>query len=235
MHAHNELVVLNRLLQFSLTNVAEGELYDAAFSVQVWTLLQVLAAKLVETWKMLHERFLTALPEDPALGRLSLDQKQSLAWLIDYFGGEPLKNNALRTIRDKTAFHYDKLNLDQAIDNLAGNENAVYLAQHPANTLYYLGSALVFRSVFATIAKNSHGETGGDYGEQSHVGFDIAQKAITDANLHIHSVLYGLIENLMNTVIGVPLVTLEQIRTQINGAPKAEMVGLPPFIDIGGP
>jgi hypothetical protein len=65
MHAHNELTVLNRLLMFSMNKTADGELHDSAQSVQMWCLLQVLAAKLVETWKMLNERFLKANPEDP--------------------------------------------------------------------------------------------------------------------------------------------------------------------------
>src|SRR5262249_31612095 len=46
---------------------------------------------------------------------------------------------ALKIIRDKTAFHYDRLNLTEAADNLAAGENSLYLAQHPANSLYYMG------------------------------------------------------------------------------------------------
>jgi hypothetical protein len=64
---------------------------------------------------------------------------------------------ALKIIRDKTAFHYDRLNLTEAADNLAAGENSLYLAQHPANSLYYMGSALVFRAIFAMIADKAHG------------------------------------------------------------------------------
>ena len=70
MHAHNELTALNRILMFSMIKTADGELHDSAQSVQMWCLLQVLAAKLVETWKMLIDRFLKAVPPDPALARL---------------------------------------------------------------------------------------------------------------------------------------------------------------------
>jgi len=69
----------------------------------------------------------------------------SLDWLTDYFGKTPsFKDSALKIIRDKTAFHYDRLSLAGAADNLAAGENSIYLAQHPANSLYYMGSALVF-------------------------------------------------------------------------------------------
>ena len=52
MHAHNELVVLNRILMFSMNMTSEGEFHDSAQSVQMWCLLQLLAGKIVETWKL---------------------------------------------------------------------------------------------------------------------------------------------------------------------------------------
>jgi hypothetical protein len=126
MHAHNELVVLNRLLMFSLNDVGEGQLHDQAQGVQMWCVLQVLTGKLFETWNMLSERFLKSNPEDPAIGHLSDEHKSSLAWLKEYFGDGCPKETPLRTIRDKTAFHYDKLNLDEAIDDVIDEERRVY-------------------------------------------------------------------------------------------------------------
>ena len=35
-------------------------------------------------------------------------------------------------------------NLEAAVDNLATGESAVYLAQHPANELYYISDQLSF-------------------------------------------------------------------------------------------
>ena len=40
---------------------------------------------------------------------------------------------------------------------MAAGENSLYLAQHPANSLYYMGSALVFRAIFAMIADKADG------------------------------------------------------------------------------
>src|SRR5689334_7187790 len=110
MHAHNELSFLNRLLLFSLNGVGEGDLHDAAHGVQMWCIMQLLTGKLFETWNMVRERFLTARPEDPALAALPQQARESLDWLKNYFGDEKLTDSALRTIRDKAAFHYDKLN-----------------------------------------------------------------------------------------------------------------------------
>jgi hypothetical protein len=107
----------------------------------MWTVMQLLIGKVFETWEMLVERALGANPEDAAVAGLRQEHKQSLAWLKDYFGDKPRKETALRTIRDKTAFHYDKLNLDDAVRALTDRENLIYVAQHPANTCYYFGSA----------------------------------------------------------------------------------------------
>jgi hypothetical protein len=233
MHAHNELTVLNRLLMFSMNKTADGELHDSTQSVQMWCLLQVLAGKLVETWNMLNERFLKAKPEDPALARIGASHKGSLDWLKDYFGVDQPKDNALRMIRDKTAFHYDKLNLEQALSNFAEHENTVYLAQHPANSVYYAGSVLVFRTAFAMIADSTQDRTGSTFGERTVEGVRITIEDVSRANWHMHMLLYGLIGTLLEEMLACPLETLEQVRINVQGAPNPAMVGLPTFIDIG--
>ncbi len=156
MHAHNELTFLNRLLMFTMNDTGDGELHNSAQAVQMWCVLQLLAAKLFETWVMLNQRFFQSSPSD-VVPRLELAHQASLQWLTDYFGNrQPFKDSPLKIIRDKTAFHYDRLNLTEAADNLAARENSVYLAQHPVNSLYYVGSALIFRSAFAMIADRAH-------------------------------------------------------------------------------
>lgn len=235
MHAHNELTILNRILMFSMNSTGEGELHDSTQSVQMWCLLQVLVGKLFETWNMLNERFLTAQPEDPALVGLSDQHKASLAWLREYFGDNARKENALRTIRDKAAFHYDKLNLQQAVTNLAERENAIYLAQHPANSLYYVGSALVFRTVFAMIADQTRDTAGLAHAERTKEGVRVALEDAAAVNWHMHLLLYGLIHFLLESALAKPLETLDQVRIDVRGAPDPDKVGLPTFIDIGQP
>ena len=130
-----------------------GELPEQAQSVQMWCLLQILAGKLFETWVMLAERILRFTHARRHHWRLLCpDHAASLDWLRDYFGESNFKNNAVKIIRDKTAFHYDGLDLGQAINNLGARENIMHLAEHPANTLYYLGSAVRSRAVFTFIA-----------------------------------------------------------------------------------
>ena len=233
MHAHNELTILNRLLMFAMNDTGDGELHDSAQSVQMWCLLQILAAKLVETWMMVNERFLQSNPPD-VVGRLEPAHQASLDWLTDYFGkGQPFKDSALKIIRDKTAFHYDRLNLTEAADNLASGENSIYLAQHPANSLYYMGSALVFRAAFAMIADRADGVANGNHEERVHKGTKIALDDASKANWHMHALLYGLIKLLMDDVLGQPAEDQQQVRINVLDAPPPEKVGIPAFIDMG--
>jgi hypothetical protein len=218
MHAHNELVVLNRLFIFSCNPVGEGEplgeLMDSAESVQMWCLPQVLTGKLYETWMMLIKRFLSAQPEDPALAALVPQHRASFDWLKEYFGDSEaaLKQAPLRIIRDKTALHYDKLNLVETVQNLGPRENAIYLAQHPANALYYLGSATVFRASFALIADRSEDTSTLTHGERVTRGSSIAIEDAKHANYHMHLLLNGLIESLLEQTIGKPLEAVSPVR-----------------------
>jgi len=233
MHAHNELTILNRLLMFTMNDTGDGELHNSARSVQMWFMLQLLAAKLFETWVMLTERFLQSNPPD-VVGRLEPAHKASLDWLTDYFGdGQSFKDSALKIIRDKTAFHYDRINITEAAANLAAGENSIYLAQHPANSLYYMGSALVFRAAFAIIADKAEGTANGSHEERVHKGTKIALDDASKANWHMHAVLYGLIKLLMDDILGQPAENEPQVRISVLDAPAPERVGIPAFIDIG--
>jgi hypothetical protein len=232
MHAHNELTILNRLLMFTMNDTGDGALHDSARSVQMWFMLQLLAAKLFETWVMLTERFLQSNPPD-VVGRLEPTHKASMEWLTDYFGKRhPFNLCALKIIRDKTAFHYDRINITEAAANLAVGENSIYLAQHPANSLYYMGSALVFRAAFAMIADTAEGANNCSHEERVHKGTKIALEDASKANWHMHAVLYGLIKALMDHILG-PAENEQQVRINVLDAPAPEHVGIPAFIDIG--
>lgn len=231
MHAHNELAVMNRLLMFSCNDVAFGELHDHAQGVQMWCIMQVLTGKLFETWNVLYERFLKSTPADPAIVALSDDHKQNLAWLQQYFSP---KDTALRIIRDKSAFHYDKqLNLDEAVADLSEVERRVYLAQHPANGLYYLGSSLIFRTVFAMVADKAGDTSAMSQIERMQRGVTIALADVQEVNVHLHAVLYGLISGALGKPEGAPLAEMHQLRIPVVDAPLPGSVALPMFLDIG--
>src|SRR5579864_9024426 len=73
MHAHNELTILNRLLMFTMNDTGDGELHNSAQSVQMWFMLQLLAAKVFETWVMIDERYRVGLGFKAEISRCALD------------------------------------------------------------------------------------------------------------------------------------------------------------------
>src|SRR5215472_1395592 len=181
---------------------------------------------------MLRDRFLRCNPVDPTMAALSPEHRNCLAWLERYFAS---KDNALATIRDKAAFHYDKLNTKRALADLAAKEDIVYLAQQPINTVYYLGSSLVFRTLFTMISDNEDGVAVGSRRDRTKHGLNIAIRDASQANVNLHRVLYGLIETLLEKAEGKPLHTLKQDRIDIKGAPDPDTVRLPLFLDIPQP
>jgi hypothetical protein len=233
MHAHNELAVLNRLLMFVLNDTGEGDLHDSAQSVQMWCVLQILAAKLFETWVMIGERFLRSNPPE-FVSSLEPVHQDSFRWLTNYFGVEKaFKDSALKIIRDKTAFHYDRLNLGEAGDNLNATENSLYLAEHAANSLYYSGSAIVFRAIFALISAGVEGSQIGSHGDRVSRGVKIALDDAQNANTNMHALLYGLIRLLMDGVVAAPDLAPPQVRINVFNAPAPKEIGIPSFIDVG--
>jgi hypothetical protein len=163
---------------------------------------------------------------------LTPEHQDCLVWLEQYFTH---KDNVLATIRDKAAFHYDKLNTERALSYLAVEEDTVYLAQQPINTLYSLGSSLVFRALFTMIADNEDGVAVGSRGDRTQQGLNIAVRDASQANVNLHRVLYGLIEALLEKAAGKALRTLKQDRIDIKGAPDPDTVWLPLFLDIPQP
>jgi hypothetical protein len=233
MHAHNELTFLTRLLLFSQNPVSEGELHDHAQSSQMWCVLQLLAGKLYETWNMLGERF--SLSEntgkkDDIIAAIEEQHRVSLTWLRQYFSNRGINRKAIVLLRNKTAFHYDGLDMGQAVKNLAPDESTFHIAQHPANSLYWLGSAVVFRTIFAEIAVVANPATSRTYHERVEDGLLLLINDVGDANFHLHQILYGLITVLVEDVLGQPLGSGDL--TTIDGAPTSRQVALCPWLDI---
>jgi hypothetical protein len=64
-------------------------------------------------------------------------------------------------------------------------------------------------------------------------GAAIAMKDVEQANVHMHGVLYGLMQPLLEKMYGKPLEDVEQVRIPVVDAPKRGQIALPTFLDIG--
>jgi hypothetical protein len=96
-----------------------------------------------------------------------------------------------------------------------------------------MGSVLVFRATFAMIADKADGATNDSHGVRVHKGTKLALDDANKANWHMHAVIYGLINLLMDDVLGRPVENEQQVRIKVLDAPAPEHVGIPAFIDIG--
>lgn len=231
MHAHNEITALSKLLMFSETPTADGNAPDAMRVVQFWCLLQLVAGKLFETWSLVSKQLLSRR-EDLGV-RFSANHSTSEDWLRAYFGYPQPKLSAIKLMRDKTAFHYQGLDFGQSLKHTGENENNIYLARHPANSNYYLGSVVTFRAIFALIAGIGAGAAvkPSNYDELAVQGADIVARDVREADMHMHNWLYAIIEGLLKIARGGSINPDGVI--QITGMPDPGQVMLPGFIKIG--
>jgi hypothetical protein len=70
----------------------------------------------------------------------------------------------------------------------------------------------LFRAIFTMIADKAGDKSTLTHGERTAKGASLAIEDAKHANLHMHQVLYGLIEQLLERVIGKPLASLDQVR-----------------------
>jgi hypothetical protein len=126
-------------------------------------------------------------------------------------------------VRNKTAFHYEGLDMGQAVKNLGHRENTFHVAQHPVNALYWIGSAVVFRTIFAKIAAAAKPAKDRSHGERVEEGFRILEDDVEKANFHLHLVLYGLIKRMIEDPLGHSLgggevTNIEGARRHLSGS-----------------
>jgi hypothetical protein len=78
----------------------------------------------------------------------------------------------------------------------------IYLAQHPANGNYFLGSALVFWTVFSLVADQIGADSALPFPERVRQGFQGIINAVQEVNAKLQSVLHGLTEYLLDRSAG---------------------------------
>jgi hypothetical protein len=109
----------------------------------------------------------------------------------------------------------------------------IYVAEHPANACYYLGSSLVFRAAFAAIADKRVDTSSMNESERMAAGVKVALDDLNEANFHIHNVLYGLIKLLLEQSVGGSFDDLDRLDIPVAGAPKPSSIVLPMFVNLG--
>ena len=140
-----------------------------------------------------------------------------------------LNNKPIVMLRNNTAFHYAGLDMGRAVKSLMPDEKAFHIARHPTNTLYWVGSAVVFKTIFAEIAVRAKPTETRTYDQSFADGLQLVFDDVNEANFHLPYVLYGLIEGLLEDALGQPLGA--GIVTTIDGLQASRKITLCPWLD----
>jgi len=137
------VIVSNNELDSLNTIEKRGQISQAQFFIRT------LAGKLNEGWKMINDNFVDTELSRKYENLLSQKDKENLSELKVYFND---KNNLVRLIRNKFAFHYDKEKIKEEVKKIPQEELLeVYISEHSANCLYSLSDIVVNRSILNSI------------------------------------------------------------------------------------
>lgn len=149
-HIINELITLAKLILITQNCTGgEGEkkvAYARATVSQQMLFVKIFASKLFEAWKSIKSRYYQ--PGDAGQESLSKiyykllepESREALKKLGQYFGRE----NKIKTLRNKSGFHYDMNDLQSTLEAMPDNsEFTIYLADSGFNCLYFLSEAAI--------------------------------------------------------------------------------------------
>lgn len=149
-HIINELIILAKLILVAQNYLGgEGDNDDpyarAAVSQQM-LFVKIFASKLLEAWKSVRSRYYRpGEAEHEPLSKiyhklLTPESHEALKKLGCYFGGD----NKIKTLRNKSGFHYDMNNLQSTLEAMPDNsEFVIYLADSGFNCLHFLSEATI--------------------------------------------------------------------------------------------
>ena len=221
---------------------------ESTHSAQVFCILKLLASKLNETWKLISKYYVNKL-ETQYQTRLDATALESFARLKAYFD-QKNKQNIVKFLRNRAGFHYHGFDYGRSLKHVAEGEDKVYLAQHPANSFYYLGEAANWRSLMllmqdeinldsayeiiedTPVATEVELTLSRDVDEGYRQAFNLVNKHINHVNWQMHLFLYGIISTTIEAALGANWAAGEHEVTTITGAPNPFDVTLPTFVNM---
>jgi hypothetical protein len=147
----NELNILQKCVIASSNKLEflTNEIEKRGQISQAHIFIRILAGKLNEGWEMIRKDFFKTKLSRKYENLLSQKGKESLSELKVRFKD---KNNLVRLIRHKFAFHYDQEKIKEEIDKIPQEELLeVYVSEHPANCLYSISNTIVNWAILNSI------------------------------------------------------------------------------------
>lgn len=139
----NEVNILIKLLIIS-NKESENSVVAKAQHSQTIFFMSLLSGKLWECWIFLHKAYFKSKLAKKYESILSNEGQESLKELKTYFG----KDNLIKNIRNKLAFHYDTQEVtDQIPAILLDQIPEIYLAESQGNSLFYISDILRLKTI----------------------------------------------------------------------------------------
>jgi hypothetical protein len=221
-HSANELTILNKQLLWSLRgSTGEGPEHLAQLT-QMAFVLRTLAGKVYEVQKTLRRDFVCSGIARQWQEGMPVDLSAAIEKIKVYFEN---KDNAIRLIRDKYAFHFDEIRVDDAL-NAVSDEFDLYFGEINGNCLYQGPQIVAMVSLLQA--------AGGDAIEDtlpriSQEVIDVSRLVLYAANLIIQEVLSR--SGYAGESSRVSMAVIEDV-------PELESVRVPYFVGVdprGGP
>ena len=139
----NEVNVLNKVSLFSLTQLDNRDLMNRAGSVMGLLFRRLLAGRLHEAHKIITTGYKPLKQAYEA--EMSEEGRQSYSALVTYFAD---KNNFIKSIRNKLAFHTDPDVFRRAVEAMDADETIVdYMCHSRGNTLFWSGETALISAL----------------------------------------------------------------------------------------
>jgi hypothetical protein len=147
-HAVNEINVLNKTFYLACQHPDEPLWRVHAHVSQSLVFARALTGKLWETWMLLQNGYFGTALSRKYQDKLGDEATQALDRLKQYFS----RNNLIKTIRDRFAFHYSLSDVNCIPSVLPTNDELVmYLAKDNGNTLFYFSDVIVNSALLEAI------------------------------------------------------------------------------------
>ena len=140
----NDINILHKTTTISNKTVG-SEVERKAQNSQSLFFLMLLAGKLFEGWDLLQKSFFGSNLSKKYENQFPKDAQNSLRDLKNYFGK---KENLIKKVRNKIAFHYDSKEILEQIKKLPQDEDLeIYLTQYQGNCFYYIPNVLLINAI----------------------------------------------------------------------------------------
>ncbi len=153
----HEINALHRVTIFS--NTTSGSVKTVvertAQNSQSFFFLEVLAAKLVEGWKMVKRDYYGSQLSKDYCESLTLEAKEALSELKRYF---ERPNNRILELRDQYVFHYSSQSSEKILDKIRGlqdeelkDEGSIYLSEWTSDCFFAVSEIIVTNAILKDI------------------------------------------------------------------------------------